>query len=102
MPRIRRYHQAQKSALYFSIYTLVIFHVHICSKDESILYADDTVLVYVGKNLEELTDHVNRRLRNLLHWSNCNKLSLNLLKSELMVVTNTRIKTHPKLFISAV
>ena len=33
---------------------------------ESILNADDTVLVYVGTNLEELTDHVNIRLRNIL------------------------------------
>ena len=30
--------------------------------DESILYADDTVLVYVGTTLEEHTDHVNSRL----------------------------------------
>ena len=29
-----------------------------CSNDESILYADDTVLVYVGTTLEKLTDHV--------------------------------------------
>ena len=31
-----------------------------------ILYADDTVLEIVGTNLEELSDHVNNRLRNIL------------------------------------
>ena len=67
-----------------------------CSNDESILYADDTVLVYLATNLEELTNHVNNRLRNILYWCNCNNLSLNPLKSELMVVTNKRIETHPQ------
>ena len=62
---------------------------------------DDTVLVYVGTNLKELTDHVNSRLRNTLHWWNCNKLSFKPLKSEIMVVTNKRIETRPQLFIGA-
>ena len=33
-----------------------------CSRDESILYADDTVHVYVGTSLKELTDHCNKIL----------------------------------------
>ena len=70
-----------------------------CSNDENLLYADDTVLVYIGTNLEELNDHINNRLRNILNWCNCNKLSLNPLKSEFIVVTNKRIETCPQLFI---
>ena len=70
-----------------------------CSINESILYADDTVLVYVGKNLEELTNHVNSRLRDILHWCSCNKLSLNPLKSKFMVGTNKQVETRPQLFI---
>ena len=85
--------------LFFDIYSSDF--ARMCSNDESILYADDTVLVYVGTNLEELTDHVNNRLRNILDWCNCNKLSLNPLKSEFMVVTNKRIETRPQLFIGA-
>ena len=45
-------------------------------------------MLYVGTILEELTDHVNRRLRNIPDWCNCNKSSLNTSKSEFMVVTN--------------
>ena len=33
---------------------------------EIILYTDDIVLMYVGTYLEELIDHVNSRLRNIL------------------------------------
>ena len=33
----------------------------LCSKHEGILFVDDTVLVYVGTNLEEIIDHVNSR-----------------------------------------
>ena len=32
--------------------------IRICSNDESILYADDTVLLYIGTSLEMLTEHV--------------------------------------------
>ena len=38
-----------------------------CSNDESILYTDDTVLAYVGTILEELTDRVDSKLRNILY-----------------------------------
>ena len=70
-----------------------------CSYDEGILNADDTVLVYVETNLEELTYHVNSILLNIQFWCNCNRLSLNALKSEITVVTNKRIETHPHLYI---
>ena len=42
-------------------------------RDASMLYADDTVLVYVGTNLEELTDLVSNSLQNTLGWCNCYK-----------------------------
>ena len=70
-----------------------------CSNDESILYADDTVLVYVGTSLEMLTEHVNSRLREIFEWCNCNKLSLNPAKSEFMIVTNKIVVNRPQLFI---
>ena len=72
-----------------------------CSNGENILYADDTVLVHVGTNLDKLTDHVNSRLRNILVWCNCNRLSWYALKSEFTVVTYKRIETNPQLFIGA-
>ena len=56
----------------------------------------------VGTNLEELTDHVNSRLRNILDWCTCTKLTINPLKSELMIVTNNRLETRPQLFFGKV
>ena len=70
-----------------------------CSNDESILYAEDTVLVYVGTSLEMLTEHVKSRLREILQWCNCNKLSLNPGNSEFMTVTNKIEVNRPQLFI---
>ena len=67
-----------------------------CSNDESILYADDTALVYVGASLEMLTEHVNSRLREIFEWCNCNKLSLNSAKSEFMIVTNKIVVNRPQ------
>ena len=71
------------------------------SNDESIPYADNTVLMYVGTPFEELTDHANSRIRTILDWCKSNKLSLSHMKSEFMVVTNKGIKTRPQLLIGA-
>ena len=57
--------------------------------------------MYVGTTLEELTDHVNSRLRNILEWCNFNKLLLNRLKSEFIVVSNKQTEIHPQLLIGA-
>ena len=66
-----------------------------CSNDESILHADDTVLVFVGTSLEMLTEHLTSRLREILEWCNCNKLSFNPAKSELKSVTNKIVVNRP-------
>ena len=72
-----------------------------CFRDKSRLYADDTVLVFVGVSLEELIDHVNVRLHITLDWCKCNKLSLNPTKPEFMVVTNKRFIARPQLPIGS-
>ena len=99
MPGIGRYPRLKPGPLFFDIYSSVF--PRMCSNDESKLYADGTVLVHAGTNLEELIDHVNGRLRNILVWCNCNKLSLNPFQSEFMVVTNKRVETRPQLFYGA-
>ena len=71
MPKNRRYPRPKNCPLFFDIYSSDFSRM--CSNDESMLFADDTVLVHVGTKLEEVTDHVIRRLRNLLDWYNCNK-----------------------------
>ena len=72
-----------------------------CSRDERILYADDTVLVYVGISLEKLTAHVSDRLRNISEWCKCNKFSLNPSNSEFMIVTNKTLNARPQLLIGS-
>ena len=67
--------------------------------DESILYAVDTVLVYVGTSLEMLTEHLNSQLREIFEWCYCSNLSFNSEKSNSMTVTNKILIDRPQLFI---
>ena len=43
-------------------------------------FADDTNLLYLGKSIKKLNKLVNYDLKNLLHWLNANKISLNVKK----------------------
>ena len=47
-----------------------------CTNDENILYADDTCLIYVGDDLDELLVHVKEILTIIDDWCNANKLFL--------------------------
>ena len=53
----------------------------------SILFADDTNMFISGKNLEVLCSQLNEDLREIQEWLNCNKLSLNVLKTHYMIFT---------------
>ena len=72
---------------------------YLCSEDENIQYADDTCLVYIGDDLNELVQQVNRRLNMVNDWCNANKLFLNRTKSEFMLVTTRHVHTDPEIFI---
>ena len=72
----------------------------LCSSDENILYADDTCLIYVGDNLETLTQHVNNRLAIIDDWCNANKLYLNRSKCEYMLITNRVLQATPNIHIA--
>ena len=50
MPRIRRYPRLRTGPVLIDIYSSEF--ARMCSYDESMLYADDTVLVYVEQILE--------------------------------------------------
>ena len=53
----------------------------------SILFADGTNMFISGKNLEVLCSQLNEDLREIQEWLNCNKLSLNVLKTHYMIFT---------------
>jgi len=53
--------------------------------------ADDTNLTLASSNTEELFSSLNHDLSNLKQWLNCNRLSLNVLKTKCLF-TGTRYK----------
>ena len=71
----------------------------LCSRDENILYADDACLIYLGDNLQTLTDHVNQRLNIVNEWCYANKLHINRNKSEYMVISNRQSTYIPEVRI---
>ena len=83
--------------LFFDVYSSDF--CELCRNDNSVLYADDTSLVYVGDNIEALLNHVNSRLSIIFDWCNFNKLSLNPTKSEFMILTNKKIISSPDIYI---
>ena len=55
-------------------------------KAETNMYADDTMISYSSKTLDELHMVLNAELVNIEKWLQCNKLSLNVVKTQAMVV----------------
>lgn len=52
------------------------------------LFADDTLIYYIGNSVEEVVDVINRELVNIQKWLNNNSLILNVNKTHFMVVKN--------------
>ena len=50
------------------------------------MYADDTSISYSTKNIEDLTETLNKELKCLKEWLQGNKLSLNVIKTQAMVI----------------
>ena len=55
-------------------------------------FADNTNLIHFSKSVYRLNKYVNPDLRNLTYWLNANGISLNVKKTEL-VVLNTKEKS---------
>ena len=53
----------------------------------SVLFADDTNMFITGKDMNVLCRQLNEDLRNIQEWLQCNKLSLNVLKTHYMIFT---------------
>ena len=54
-------------------------------------YADDTVLLSTGNNIEGCKNEMQRDLIHIVQWCNCNKLSLNFKKTKCMLF-GSRVK----------
>ena len=46
----------------------------LCDSEKYLMYADDTCIIYVNENLNELIQHINNRLAAI---SDCGKFALN-------------------------
>ena len=60
----------------------------LCSKFNTTLYADDTVLICSDKNINSLHLKTNEELEKINLWFLSNKLSLNLSKTKYMLISN--------------
>ena len=52
------------------------------------MYADDTSITYAGKDLNEIDDYLNNDLKSVNTWLSSNKLTLNLTKTEFLIITS--------------
>lgn len=59
------------------------------------LYADDTCILYVHKNLNIITDTMQNDLQKLDIWLKNNKLSLNTKKTKYMIISSKRTVVPP-------
>ena len=55
-------------------------------------FADDTNLSYIGKSIKKLSKLVNIDLKRLVNWLNANKISLNVKKTEVVILKSKRKK----------
>ena len=60
---------------------------------ESVLYADDAALLLADENVKRLKRTVNRELKLLDDWLISNKLTLNMSKTNYMLIANTNVLT---------
>ena len=54
------------------------------------IFADDTILFYLGKDTHSFFNAVNNELLNISHWFDSNKLSLNADKTKFTLFPNVR------------
>ena len=58
----------------------------------SILFADDTTIMDVGSDLNNLIISFKQKLEPLINWCEMSKLDINWSKTDFMIITGKRIK----------
>ena len=68
----------------------------VSNKFVSILFADDTTILFEGHNIDSIVTSLNYELVKLIIWLNANKLSINVSKTHYMVFHRARRKVDHK------
>ncbi len=85
------------SAILFSLYINDIKSVfRNCNIN---LFADDTAIYVVGKDIDELVEKMNGELNNFDEWLKVNKLKLNAVKTKYMVLGHKNIENVKRLSV---
>ena len=91
-----------------SILALLLFTIYINDLPQIIsnayinLYANDTMIAVLSKDIAEIKQKVNVQLKAISEWFNANMLSLNHKKSNFMIFsTNPRIRNYSSVRIGA-
>lgn len=58
------------------------------------MYADDTSITYDGKDSNEIDDYLNKDLKSVNTWLSSNKLTLNLTKTEFLIITSLQRRVY--------
>ena len=58
------------------------------------MYADDTSITYAGKDLNEIDDYLNKDLKSVNTWLSSYKLTLNLTKTEFLIITSRQRRVY--------
>ena len=58
------------------------------------MYADNTNITYAGKDVKEINDYLNKDLKSINTWLSANKFTLNLTKTEFLVITSRQRRVY--------
>ena len=70
-----------------NFFLIFINDLNFAIKNSTVFYfADDTCLLNGRQSIKEIKESVKKDLKSLIHWLNANKISLNVIKTEVIIV----------------
>ena len=66
----------------------------------TVLFADDTNLIFQDKNLNNLIEKTNLGLQNFYNWCSANRLTVNISKTGYMCFSNSTVQNVSNIFLN--